>query len=263
MSKLAWLIINTLSLFITLFANYYSTAFAEEGQSVGEISDRFSTLITPAGYAFAIWGIIYLALLLFVGFQWYQYLTKKEDQLREIGIWFLVSNLANTLWIMSWTSLMIDTSVIVIFLLLLSLIQLTVRLRLEIWDAPVRIIMFVWWPLVIYLGWIILASVVNVAAWLVSTGWDGGIFSPDTWTVVMLLAAMLIYIGLIFTRNLRESAAVGIWGISAIAMRHWGTETLLAYTAIAVCIVLFLAISYHGYRNRATSPFIKLRRGEF
>ncbi len=39
------------------------------GQTTGGVSDRFPTLVTPAGFAFIIWGIIYLFLAGFVVYQ--------------------------------------------------------------------------------------------------------------------------------------------------------------------------------------------------
>ncbi len=262
MTRIGWLLLNTITFAGTLYANYYVNASAVEGESIGEISDRFMTLITPADYAFAIWGLIYLGLIVFIGFQWFQYLTGREDQLAQIGIWLAVANIANGLWIWSWMSLMTDTSVIIMFLLLLALLQLVVRLRLEIWDAPVRIIVAVWWPVVLYLGWIILAAVVNVSAWLVSEGWTGGPFSEMTWAILILLVAMGIYLMMIYMRNLREAALVGVWGIAAVAVRHWDTEPTLAWVCVGICLVLFVASAYHGYLNHETSPFQKIRRGE-
>lgn len=263
MSKIGWLLLNSLTFIAAIFVNYYVNAQAKPGESIGEISDKFSTLITPADYAFAIWGIIYLGILAFIIYQWIAVFKKREDHLKEIGIWLAVVNIANLLWISSWMQLMTDTSVIIMFLLLLALIKLVVRLRLEIWDAPVRIIAFVWWPIALYLGWIILASAVNVAAWLVSIGWHGGM-SETYWAVIILILAMGIYLWLIFARNLRESAMVGVWGIAAIAIRHRNAEEqLIFYVAIGVCVVLVLAAGYHGFINRETSPFKKIQRGEY
>ncbi len=264
MSRLAWLLLNTLTFAGTLFANYYVNANARPGNSIGDISDRFATLITPADYAFGIWGLIYLGLVVFLAYQWYLFLSKKEDNLKETGIWFAVANLANGLWIISWMDLMLDTSVIIMLLLLLALCQLVIRLKLEIWDAPVRVIIAVWWPFTVYLGWIVLATAVNIAAWLVSTGWTGGPLSETTWAVIILLVAMFVYLTLIYKRNLREASLVGIWGILAIAFNNWHTEaSILPYVCIGICVILLIASGYHGYLNRATSPFEKIKRGEF
>ncbi len=148
------------------------------------------------------------------------------------------------------------------FLLLVSLIMLTLRLRLEIWDAPVRIIFFVWWPICIYLGWIIAASVANISIYLKSIQWGGFGLPENIWAVTIIIVAALIYVFLIFTRNLREAAGVGIWAFVAIAVKQKETYPEVVMTAIIMSVILFLLIAYHGYKNRSTSPFSKIVRGE-
>jgi hypothetical protein len=213
-------------------------------------------LIAPAGYAFAIWGVIYVLLLLFVGYQWYAWLRNREDKaLKQTGIWFTLGNIANGLWIAAWLNEYLGISVLLIFIQLFSLIMLTLRLRPEIWDAPLRTIVFVWWPICIYLGWIVVA---NVATYLVSLNWQGGLLSPPMWTVIMIALAAAIYLLLTFTRNMREAALVGVWAFIAIAVRQWAVHDEIVFAALAGAGVLLIVVLWHGYKNRATSPFKKL-----
>ncbi|WP_375563126.1 hypothetical protein ACE193_11510 [Bernardetia sp. OM2101] len=266
---------NTLTLIFTVFLNYLSNTGFFGGKTIGEISKKYDTLFTPAGYAFSIWGIIFLMLFAFVGFQWYvlykfknsvdNYDTSENVLVKTIhqtSFWLIVANLCNAAWVYVWLNEYIGLSVLVMFLLLFSLIKLTINLGLEIWDAPVRIIAFVWWPIVIYLGWIMVASIANVSSFLVSIGWQGEPFFASTWTVLMIVVATGLYLGLIATRNLRETAMVGVWALVAIAYRHWEVESLLAYAALSCGILIFLAASFHGYKNQETSPFLKWKRGE-
>ncbi len=213
-------------------------------------------MIAPAGYAFAIWGVIYVLLLLFVGYQWYAWLRNREDKaLKQTGIWFTLGNIANGLWIAAWLNEYLGISVLLIFIQLFSLIMLTLRLRPEIWDAPLRTIVFVWWPICIYLGWIVVA---NVATYLVSLNWQGGLLSPPMWTVIMIALAAAIYLLLTFTRNMREAALVGVWAFIAIAVRQWAVHDEIVFAALAGAGVLLIVVLWHGYKNRATSPFKKL-----
>ena len=171
--------LNTLTLLLTLAVNYLNVAGLIGGIPVGEMSDRYPTLVTPAGYAFSIWGLIYLLLLAFVGYQWYLVAKEKDTTpIRQTGIWLIVANLLNAAWILAWTNDYTGLSVLVMLGLLSTLVVLAVRLRLELWDAPFKTIALVWWPITIYLGWIVVATVANVSAWLVSTGWEGGPLSP-------------------------------------------------------------------------------------
>lgn len=254
--KLVLLLVNTLTLLGTLYVNYFFGSGAGNQPSVGEISSLYPTLITPAGYAFSIWGLIYLLLIAFLVFQWFEYLRGEEGgSLLKSGIWFSMANLLNGLWIVVWTNELLGFSVLVIFLLLFSLIQLVLRLDLEIWDAPKKVIFFIWWPICIYLGWVVLASVVNASVLLKYVGIVEGIGDERIWTMFIIAVAVLIYLWLIVSRNLREAALVGVWGLGAIAYRHWETDNSLALAALTGAAVLLIASGLHAYKNRQTLPF--------
>ena len=256
MNRLALLLANTLTFLGTLYVNYIYSSGSGSGQSVGEVSDQYSTMITPAGYAFSIWGLIYLLLLGFVVNQWLEYFKGwKDESLSKSGIWFTLANVFNGLWIVVWTIEQIGLSVLVIFLLLFCLIQLVLRLGLEMWDAPKRVIFLVWWPICIYTGWLVLASVVNTAVLVKYAGILEGLFNETAWTIIIITVAVLIYLLLTFTRNMREAALVGTWGIAAIAYRHWDTEAALAITALIAAVLLFIVSSFHAYKNRKSAPF--------
>jgi hypothetical protein len=255
MNRLALLLANTLTFLGTLYANYVYSSGSGSGQSVGEVSDEYSTMITPAGYAFSIWGLIYLLLLGFVVNQWLEnFKGWKDESLSKSGIWFSLANVFNGLWIVVWTSEQIGLSVLVIFLLLICLIQLVLRLGLEMWDAPKRVIFLVWWPICIYTGWIVLASVVNTAVLVKTLGFLDGLFNESAWAIIVIAVAVLIYLWLTFSRNMREAALVGTWGIAAIAYRHWDTEAALAIAALIAAVLLFTASSFHAFKNRKSAP---------
>jgi hypothetical protein len=63
---------------------------------------------------------------------------------------------------------------------------------------------------------------------------------------------------MIYKRNMREFAAVGIWALVAIAVRHWDAMPVLQWTAVFWAVVLAIASGVHGYKNRATNPIGKL-----
>jgi hypothetical protein len=263
MKQFGLLIANTLSLAFALVLNGLAGSGVFGGRSVGDVSARYETLITPAGYAFAIWGLIYLLLILFVAYQWVAWLKNgKDTALKQTGLWFALGNIANGLWIVVWLNEYMALSTVLIFLLLVSLVVLTFRLRLEIWDAPVRTIAFVWWPITFYLGWIVAASVVNASVYLVSMDWQGGVLSPRTWAVVMIVVATAIYLLLVFARNMREAALVGVWALVAIAVGQGSAHPAIGTTALVAAGILLIVIAWHGYRNRSTSIPEKLKQNE-
>ena len=258
------LILNALSLFITLFVNYTAGTGAVGSRSIGEVSDQYPTLITPASYAFSIWGLIYLLLIAFVGFQWVSwYKHRKDEWIQATGSWFLLANTANSLWVLAWVHEMLGISVLLMIFLLFCLFRLVVRLKLENWDAPLRTVAFVWWPICIYTGWIILATVVNIAVHMKSLQLLSNLLSEEFWAVVVLLLAGAIYLYLIWSRNMREAALVGVWGLIAIGYNQWEDHQEVAFTALLLAATLFMYTAYHGLKRKNTSPLAKWERGEW
>lgn len=263
MSRLVLLLLNTISLVAVIIFNALAGSGNLGDYSMGELSAKYDTLITPAAYAFSIWGLIYIFLTAYVIFQWWANKKKKFDEtIDQAGLYFLLSNVANITWLLLWLNEHIGLSIIAMAVLLFSLVQLVIKLDLEKWDAPVRVIVFVWWPIVIYLGWIIVASVTNVAAFLVYLQWDGFQISHELWTIIMLVIATIIYLWLTFSRNLRESAMVGVWAFIAIAIKQWEPNQNIAMIAITGAVILLIATMYHGFQNRSTAPDQKIKRGE-
>lgn len=255
------LILNTLSFLIAIAVNYYAATGQFNGKTVGEVSRKYESLFAPADYAFSIWGLIYLLLLFFVIFQWYSYFKERDKRLiPKIGLWFMMSNLFNSLWLIAWLMENLAFSVILMFFLLYSLIRLVRRLNMEKWDAPLRIIAFVWWPICIYLGWIIVAFVANVAAFLIQIDWDGYIFSEEVWTIIMITIGTIIYLLLTKRRNMREASLVGAWAFIAIAVKHWEMYDKIVITSIAATVILLASAGYHAYKNLESSPIKKLRK---
>lgn len=263
MKQIIVLVLNSITLVFTLALNYLVGTGNVAGATVGEISAQYDNLFTPAGYAFAIWGIIYILLIVFAGYQWYEWIKhRNSENINRTGIWFILSNLANGMWIIAWTGDRIGLSFGLILILLISLIMLMLRLRLEIWDAPMRIIAFVWWPVCIYIGWIVVATMANFAAYSVKLASGNSFALQQAWVVVLIVFACLVYIALIFFRNMREAAFVGIWAFIAIAVKQWQNAESVVYAALSASVVLFIYSSWQAYKNRETLPFKKIKRGE-
>ena len=85
----------------TIAINGLATSLPLNGQSTGEISDRFPSLFTPAGYVFAIWSVIYLGLLAYMVYQALPS-QRTNPRLRSIGWPYVVSGIANSVWIFLW-----------------------------------------------------------------------------------------------------------------------------------------------------------------
>ncbi len=244
MSKKSLVLINALTLLLMLFANFGSFAKIFSTETVAGISIKYNTLFAPAGYAFSIWSLIFILCIGFVVHQFSLLSSNDPKQLiSRTGLWFSIGNLSNALWVYCWTNEMLSYAVILIIILLISLIKLMLSL-LTVYDKKnLKTLIWVWWPVTIYLGWIIVATVACVATWFIYLGWNGGKISEQFWAIIMIVIGCTIYILLIWKYHLNSTALVGIWAFTAIAARHWGTFNLIAWSAMASTVIIMIVIS--------------------
>lgn len=250
-------ILNGIALIATIVINYLSNTGVFNGNTMATVSDQYHNYFTPAGYAFSIWGLIYLSLIAFVIYQ-ARSLWKKADDgwpVLEIGWWFIISCVANSLWVIAWLYDFIGISVIIMAVLLISLIKIILATRMELDDLSLKKIAFVWWPFCLYSGWISVALVADVAAWLTKIKWNGFGISEIAWTLIMIIVAGIINLLITWKRNMREFALVGAWALVAIAASNWNGQQAIKITALAVALILLLSSGIHGYKNRESNPW--------
>lgn len=248
-------IANILALLITIFINYGSSSGLFNDTTVADVSDKYHNLFTPAGYAFAIWGLIYLGLLGFVIYTGRTLFMKNvgkadEGVVEQIGWWFVISCIANCAWIICWINEMLGISVILMVGLLFSLLKIVINTRMEYRYDPLKLFVFIWWPFAIYSGWISVALIADVSAWLTGIGWNGFGQSAETWTFTMICIAGLINIIVIYTRNMREFGTVGVWALVAISVANQNQSHFIYQAAIVVAIIILINILIHGYMNK-------------
>lgn len=258
------LAVINLVIFLVLVAwNYYSNTGAINGQTIGEVSDKYYNLFTPAGYAFSIWGLIYLSLLAYSINMLYRAFSKTQqtDFIRESAPWLILANLSNIAWVWLWLNEYTLVSVVVMIGILTFLIVAIVRLRMEIWDAPLKTIALVWWPIDLYAGWIAVATAANFSAYLASIGFSLGL-SDVTWTIILIAIVTMINLWMIAKRNMREFAMVAVWALVAIAVRHWDQLPSIQWAAIGASVLLLIATSLHAYKNRHASILVKMKENK-
>ena len=256
-------VVNAIVLILLIAWNYYSNTGAINGETVGSLSDRYSSLFVPADYAFAIWGLIYFGLVLSAGY--FLFLAfgdrKHSECVSQASPGLIIANMANGAWLWFWLHEQILISVFMLFLVLVALIATILRLNMEKWDAPVKYMALVWWPVDLYIGWISVASIANLAAYLNAIEFSP-FFSAKVWTVLLISFVVLLNLFMIFSRNMREFAAVGIWALVAIAVRHWMEIPLIGTSAAAGAILIAVLSAYHANRNQEFLPHKKIKRGE-
>ncbi|EKB48904.1 hypothetical protein B879_02472 [Cecembia lonarensis LW9] len=240
------LIFNTITFFASIYLNYLFGSGAGGRKSVGEVSRKFETLITPAGYAFSIWGLIYLLLLGFLSYQWVSYFKgNPQKSLTPTFIWFSLSNVLNGLWIIVWTQEMIGVSVLVIFGLLGALIFWAKSL--QVGSKNRQFYVFIGLPICVYMGWIIVASVVNASVWFYQNDWF--IQQELIMTTLTLTIATFIFLWLSVKRNLLVPTWVGIWALVAILVKLKNPESLV-FQSITVLVFMLLISNLIVLKNK-------------
>ena len=221
---------NILAYVVVVVVNSVAGAIGINGQQTGTISDKYGTLIAPAGYVFSIWGIIYLLLL---GYVAYQFSGKKRTATFQdkIGYLFIVSCVINVCWLFLWHYEMIAASVILMLALLLTLITIYMRLGIGTGRPQRNEILFVRLPFSVYLGWITVATIANVAAALVSLGYTQLIFGAVNWTILVIVVAVLITGMMLWKRGDVAYAAVLIWALVGIYVKQ-SSLAPVAYAAM-------------------------------
>jgi hypothetical protein len=217
------------------------------GRNTAEVSNAFPTLVTPAGYTFAIWGIIYLLLGIFVV---YQALPKFRDGKfhSRIGWFFVISCALNIVWIFAWQNEYLGVSVLLMLFLLASLIIIYLRLDIGRSDAGRNEKLAVQLPFSVYLGWISIATIANISAMLVSVNWDGFGISPETWALLIIVVATLLACLMAIMRRDIAYELVIIWAFLGIYAKQTSYPTVqtallagLAVSAVVLAVMVFLS----------------------
>ncbi|WP_031426500.1 hypothetical protein [Flavimarina sp. Hel_I_48] len=254
-------LLNLFSVILVIGVNYASQAFRWNDTTIGDMSARYDNLFTPAPYAFAIWGVIFLSLVAYSVFQVRRafFSSKESAFIEQTGYWFALANVLNAAWVFAFTYDYLLFSVVIMLGILFSLLKVVLSTNMERWDAPIATIAFVWWPICFYSGWISVATIANISAFLAKLDLKGSELNQIVWTMVMITVAVFINILMINLRNMREFAMVGAWALFAIFNRHNGDYNAIAYYALCGSILLIIAAAIHGYKNRETNPMEKLK----
>jgi len=222
-----------------IFVNYLAGTGRINNVTPEVISDKYPTFITPAGYAFAIWSLIYLGM---IAFSIYQLLPSQADnpRFRAIRTVYILNCVANCAWIYLWHYEQIIAALGVIFLLLATLVYINLKLQntetaAEAWLSKI--------PFSIYFGWVTVASILNATIALVYLGVTTTDFTAQILGASLIIIAVILGILMRFKLNLTAYPVAVAWALTAIAVAHGGKTIIVVTSAIAVIILLVTALS--------------------
>jgi hypothetical protein len=231
-------LITALAIVASIVINTISNIFPPGGANIGELSNTLfaDVRVTPANYAFGIWGVIYSGLVALGIYQFQS--TERYNQ---------------CVWIYLFLARQFPLSVVAMLGILLSLIAMYDRLGIGRERVSVMEQWFVRIPISIYLSWIAVATIVNVASTLYSINGNGWILSPSLWTVMIMVVSAGIAVVAYTHRQDTAYLLVTVWTLIAIAMRQIG-DPLIVLGGIILAIGLMM-LSW----SSISKPFIRDR----
>lgn len=226
----------------TLAVNTLSNINPPGGANVGELANTLlrDVRILPASYAFAIWGLIYIGLIAY-GIYQVRPAQHGDETIMAVDGLLIVACLAQIAWIYLFTLQQFWWSVLAMLVILGALILGYLRLgvgrgrvaRDRRWNAHI--------PFSIYLGWISVATIVNIASALFVDAWNGGI-TPELWSVLLLAIATAIGAVVFWQRRDVAFVLVFVWAFVAIAVRQAAFPPVWIAAAVGAVILAGLLL---------------------
>ncbi|MBN2897840.1 MAG: tryptophan-rich sensory protein [Clostridia bacterium] len=195
------------------------------GVGTGEVSAWYPNLFTPAAKTFAVWGVIYLLLLLYT---LYQLKNIKQDSrvdnplFEQLGRPFAVSSLLNGIWIYAWHHNQIGWTVLIMICLLGLLIYINYTLKkVSLQGKDICLIKV---PFEVYFGWITVATIANITVLLVKLNWNRFGQTEVFWAVLMITLGAMIGAFNIQFYQAPFYGCVMLWAYGGILAEHMGVS---------------------------------------
>lgn len=222
----------------TIAFNWLAAVGRVNGVLPSDISDKYPTPVTPAGYAFSIWTLIYVGL---IAFSIYQLTPAAVARFRNLRSLYILTCALNCAWIYMWHSDQIAICFVLILLLAACLFLINLKLRETV---SLREYWFAKAPFSVYFGWVTAATLVNFAVLLVH--WNISL-SATAWMWLgiglILLAAALAVIVRIRLNNYLYPLAIA-WALTGIGIKQSGQTLIVVATAVGTIACLIATLSF-------------------
>ena len=258
---------NIIIVILTIIINGLANFLPIGGNYTEELADNIPNLFVPAGITFAIWGVIYVLIILFSVYLAKDLFKKNKTTtpfLEKISYFFILANIANIVWIFLWHYEQVILSLLATLVVFGSLLVVYLRLNIGLEEVSLKDKIFVHVPISVYLGWGTVATIANVTAVLVIINWNGFGISEEIWTMLILVIATIIAILILFIRKDYAYIAVIIWALLGIYLKRsvvdplYGLQTQIANTAmIAIVVILIFAVIIKVFPHLKRLPIKK------
>jgi hypothetical protein len=149
-------------------------------------------------------------------------------------------------------------SVLAMLTLLISLIIIYQRLGVSRQAVPAGERWLVHLTFSVYLGWITVATIANITAFLDFVNWNGFGISPEIWAFIMLVVAIAVAGLMAYHRQDIAYLLVLVWAFIGIGVEQSDTPQVAnaAYVSaaiVAIFVILIIILKVRQSRRLATS----------
>lgn len=198
--------------------------------------------VQPATYAFAIWGLIYLWLLVHAAFS----LFARHDALDwdPMRLPLIVALVVGASWLPVAMMSPIAATILIFIMLIAAIIAMDRAPILDPWLARA--------PVALFAGWLTAASFASLG--LLGGGYDI-VFDEVGWAYIAILGAFIVAL---YAHGLRKDAPfypLGVaWALIAIASKNWASEWGVCFAALAGALVLLL-LAFRAWGRHEAEPY--------
>lgn len=232
--------------FAAVLASQFQT-LTGVGLTPSEFSADGDETLRAAGYAFSIWGLIYLGMIVYGVWQAWPS-TPQTAVIRRfgwpsavaffcVGAWVIASAL-NAKWV---------TVALIVVALGALLSQLIDGWR-EVRAAGRKDRALVLWPLGALAGWLTVATALNILTVATADGLVGD--APLLWSVLAVLAVAAVGVLVTWRTRLVAYPAPIVWGLVAVFVAEQPDNPVAAFLALAAAFALALATAWIVFRAR-------------
>ena len=248
MSPKANAALNVIGLIFVLTLNALANILPINGFNTGQISGFYPNYFVPAGFTFSIWSVIYIMLIGFVVCSVAAIGSKMDANSKEViqqaSPLFQFTCLLNGSWILLWHHLFLMASLLVMIFFLITLILLYIRISGFKYKLSPFMRFWVYHTFVVYLGWISVATIANATALFVGIGWQGNPLEPQTWSMIMIIIALLLGVFLVGSKKEPSYGYVLSWAFFGIYASQMDQSRSVGITAgLSVSILLALTFT--------------------
>uniref|UniRef100_A0A7S3PX82 Uncharacterized protein n=1 Tax=Chaetoceros debilis TaxID=122233 RepID=A0A7S3PX82_9STRA len=238
--------LNLIGYVVNVFFTFFSTLIFDI-KGPGELSDKYQTIITPTGFIFSIWGVIFIFQGIFTVVQMlkdFRAVDLVQSHSAGVSYWYFITCIAQSAWTILFGKEMILQSTIAMLIILYSLVQI-VQNQSSQTNKSAKEFWLLTFPFQIHCGWIFCATMLNINVMAISMG-AGGFFQTILALISLGFLGVQAYVSLVGLEAVLTIPSVFAWATLGIFIELFNPNDLIlaTFSKTVIIIVMVLAIAF-------------------